>query len=890
MHSHPDVLRSPSRTARALGRSRRQLCLAAIPALLAASGVHAAAFDPSIPASIPKYQSPLLIPLQMPPSISPGCSSLGAGCPTANYNIANRQFKAQVLPVAAGSPALLTTVWGYGRAEDPLHPDANGAQLPGAASSFSYPGFTVENTAGVASSVRWINELVSIDPATKKPYPSGDPRRTFLPPLFAVDPTLDWANPGQVPCAATGRPGTDCKPDARLVPFRLDAAGQRVALPYTGPVPMVVHVHGADDNAQSDGYPSAWWLPDAANLGAYTFAGAVSRGLHYDQYDHTNTMPGSQFSLYENTQPPTTLWYHDHSLGISRNTVYAGLAGLWLIRGNYTDPATKALVASDTAAGVLPGSASVSGRPTHPSLSYGAVKGCDANLDAACRALVREIPLLLQDRSFNSDGSFHYPASRDDANAYAATWNMNTQALAYAPASDVAPIINPETFGSALLVNGRTWPTLTVAAEPYRLRLVAGGDARSYNLSLWTIPAALIAQYGGAANVPNAAIMQTVAKGGGTELPFYVVGSDQGFLPKAVSVRSGHRQAVVPGTGKDPAEVACVAQKFNAKGVQTQAPTYAEDPLCERALLMTPGERVDAVVKFNGLAAGTVLRLINNGPDVPFNGFPLAGAPAVGTTDQLMHFVVGAMAKGGASQDILSVALPAEAGLAAAGAKVRQVALVENPSGQVCVSLDLNGAVASVVKVLPSVTGAATMASACAAYGGVPFGPAMTMLGPVINGMPAPQAWADPITQVMTQGQTEQWELYNFTQDAHPMHLHDTRFRVLSRQPLVPSASNPLLAAQPLALTGKSRAAEPGEGGYKDVVVANPREVTRLLARFNRSGVYVWHCHILEHEDNEMMLPMCIRPPGAAAGTGVCVNPATDGLGPLRSVPVAPGL
>jgi hypothetical protein len=93
-----------------------------------------------------------------------------------------------------------------------------------------------------------------------------------------------------------------------------------------------------------------------------------------------------------------------------------------------------------------------------------------------------------------------------------------------------------------------------------------------------------------------------------------------------------------------------------------------------------------------------------------------------------------------------------------------------------------------------------------------------------------------------------------------------------------------------LQLQGKARAAEPGEGGYKDVVVANPREVTRLLARFNRSGVYVWHCHILEHEDNEMMLPMCVRPPGAASGTGICTKPATDGKGPLMSVPVASGL
>jgi FtsP/CotA-like multicopper oxidase with cupredoxin domain len=170
----------------------------------------------------------------------------------------------------------------------------------------------------------------------------------------------------------------------------------------------------------------------------------------------------------------------------------------------------------------------------------------------------------------------------------------------------------------------------------------------------------------------------------------------------------------------------------------------------------------------------------------------------------------------------------------------------------------------------------------------------MTMLG-TLDGTNTPvmQEWADPISQVMKLGQIEEWELYNFTQDAHPMHIHGTRFRVVDRQSLALDTANPLVAAQPAApVIGTVRKAEPNEAGYKDVVVSNPREVTRLLARWERAGVYTWHCHIVEHEDNEMMLPMCVRPEGDTSTGGLCVNPNTpDGIaGASPLVPVASGL
>jgi len=84
------------------------------------------------------------------------------------------------------------------------------------------------------------------------------------------------------------------------------------------------------------------------------------------------------------------------------------------------------------------------------------------------------------------------------------------------------------------------------------------------------------------------------------------------------------------------------------------------------------------------------------------------------------------------------------------------------------------------------------------------------------------------------------WEIYNFTMDAHPIHIHLVRFQVVNRE---------LLPGMP----GVLRLPEPWESGFKDTVLAYPGEITRVKAKFDLAGLYVWHCHIVEHEDNEMM-------------------------------------
>jgi len=97
----------------------------------------------------------------------------------------------------------------------------------------------------------------------------------------------------------------------------------------------------------------------------------------------------------------------------------------------------------------------------------------------------------------------------------------------------------------------------------------------------------------------------------------------------------------------------------------------------------------------------------------------------------------------------------------------------------------------------------------------------------------------DAVTEAPAVGATEVWEIHNFTVDAHPIHVHVVQFQVVNRQPF----------------GGATRAPESWETGFKDTVIAYPGEITRLKANFDIAGRFVWHCHIVEHEDNEMMRP-----------------------------------
>jgi FtsP/CotA-like multicopper oxidase with cupredoxin domain len=700
------------------------------------------------PLTVPKYVTPLVIPPEMPKStVQPtDPANPTAVQPPADYNIAVRQFKQQILP--AGLPA--TTVWSYGRAEEAVP-----AVAPSPGSSFNYPAFTVEATSGVTTRVRWINDL-------------KDAAGNFLPHLFAVDQTLHWANP---PGGTAGRdmPGTD-------------------PTPYTGPVPLVTHVHGAHVNPQSDGYPEAWYLPAANNI-PQTPIPYATQGSNYGQFDLTNTVPGSAFFGYENTQSATTLWYHDHALGMTRLNVYAGPAGFWLVRGGANGDAN----AKDGVTGVaakLPGPAPAGAG--------------DPNFDPAYRATIREIPLAIQDRSFNADGSLFYPDSR----AF-----FDTFAGPYAPTSDIAPIWNPEAFFNTMVVNGSTWPKLEVAPAKYRFRLLNGCNSRFLNLVLQRIQ---------------------VKKGklSGQEMSFYQIGAEQGFLPKVVEIRTGFATPL-PGNGTMPMRV--------------------QGPNKQQALLMGPAERADVIVDFSGLANGTIVQLINTAPDAPFGGFPDIPADP-GTTGQVMQFVVNTallQPTDAATTSPLNLVLPADAPIGPASVPPRSLSLNEMESSQVCVSIDPAG---NITTLFTSPPNDPNFLAACAAAGGVPQAPKAALLGTFdpATATSTPLMFHEPITENPALGSTEEWEINNLTVDAHPIHVHLVKFQVINRQLLDPLTLLPVGVPTP---------ALPAEAGYKDTVIAYPGQVTRIRATFDIAGLYVWHCHIVEHEDNEMMRPFTVVGP-----------------------------
>jgi len=435
-------------------------------------------------------------------------------------------------------------------------------------------------------------------------------------------------------------------------------------------------------------------------------------GSFYDQFRAeaqnrygVNWAPGSAIFQYRNDQRATSLWFHSHELGITRVNIYAGLSGLYMLRGG----------SADLPNGVLPGPAPKLGDP--PGTRY------------------HEIPLVLQDRSFNTDGSLFFPNSRD-------FFGDIPPGGPFIPTTDVPPIWNPEFFGNMTVVNGNTWPTLQVEPRRYRFRLLNACNTRVFMLKIVSNPLA--------------------ARPASPALPIWVIGADGGFLPA-------------------PAQVG--------------------------RLPIAAAERYDVIVDFTGIRPGTALYLINEGPDEPFGG----GEPGTdfdpadpGTTGQVMRFVVGSLSSQDNSTPPAQLSLPGINRLGRASSARR---------------LSLN-----------------EMASAFF------DGPVMGMLGTLnADGTPNELRWGDTLTEKPARGATEIWELHNFTEDGHPIHVHQVEFEVLSRGPMDGSSTRP---------------PDPWERGTKDTLIALPGEITRLNLRFDISGRYVWHCHIIDHEDNEMMRPI----------------------------------
>ncbi len=659
----------------------------------------------TLPASsIEQFVSPLLVPPTMPRT-----SRIGTvDGPVDYYEISVRQFAQQILPThdKDGRPLPATTVWGYG-------PEGGGVGRAG----HSAPSMTIEAEHGVPVRIRWINRLV-------------DDQGRYLPHLLPVDPTLHWANPGRVP-GEDGVARTDVMPSfagRTYVPPDQLTDPQTQYTTYQGPVPIVVHLHGAMGMGdESDGYPEAWFVPDAWDVHDAEYAAG---GTWWDFFSKkalarfgVGWKPGEMVAQYPNGNRDSTLWFHDHALGVTRLNVYAGPAGFYLLRGGEhgEDRVTDARTGGRA---VLPGP-----RP-QGSPGDGPEPG--------------EIPLAIQDRSFNADGSLFYPDTRAFFDGYDGP---------YLPHTPVPPVWNPEFFGNTLIVNGQTWPYLDVRQRRYRLRLLNGCGSRFLILDFSELAGARVHQ----------------------------IGNDGGFL---------------------------------------EAPHDIGDD--GDRLLLGPAERADVILDLTDVRPGSY-RLLNVGPDEPYGG----GEPGVDfdpadpeTTGLVLELRVSRARGSDRSTPAEHLVLP---GVPAPASEVRtrKLALIEHMH-EVSEGAEGEAPVAAMLGVMDELPG------------GRLVGRALT--------------WAEDVTENPRPGDTEVWEIYNLTGDAHPVHVHETPFEVLGRAPITQDEETGHVTE-----VGDPAGPAAGEGGLKDTVVSFPATVTRIRMTFANAGQFVWHCHVLEHEDNEMM-------------------------------------
>lgn len=675
------------------------------------------------PASIEKYIASLVIPPAMPRTSVIKVNGEKDSEDNKNsddeknrnnyeidyYEIAVRQFQQQILP----SPLPATTVWGYGSIQS--------SGTVGQGGSFNYPSFTIEARYNRPVRVKWINDLV------ENPLGDGPGKRgMFLPHLLPVDPTVHWANP------PGGKKGRDSRPTFTSTPG-----------PYTGPVPMVAHVHGAVGvGEESDGYTEAWFLPEAKNIpGDY-----AKFGTFYEMFkkqfkknlkaDHPSDewQEGTATFQYPNKHRAATLWYHDHTLGMTRLNVYAGPAGFFNVRGG----------PDDLPPSVLPGPAPQLGDP--PGTKY------------------YEIPIAVQDRAFKPDGSlWFYPPARQCAGDTAGNGP-------FIPNGIFSPIWTPEFFGDTIVVSGKTWPKLEIEPRRYRFRFLNGCDSRYLILKIVSNLDQVAAQH--QAKIPAEPFLK-----------FWQIGSEAGFLPIPANLDQ---------------------------------------------LLISPAERADVIVDFTNLSVGTEFYLINEGPDGPFGGIgpdyynPNPGVGEVAdldTTGQVMKLRVVPLTSPDTSTPPAQLQLPTIKPIGKEN-RTRSLALLEN---------------------LANISGNPS---------------AGLMLGTISNKKAQMKMWQDPVTENPQVGDIEIWEFYNFTMDAHPIHIHEVAFQVVNRQAVQVDPSTQQLGG----LIGVPIAPQPWETGFKDTVTVYPGQVTRVKAQFNTPGLFVWHCHIVEHEDNEMMRPYYIGP------------------------------
>ena len=434
-----------------------------------------------------------------------------------------------------------------------------------------------------------------------------------------------------------------------------------------------------------------------------------------------------------------------------------------------------------------------------------------------------EAAFAIQDRMFKENGELFYPAFPGDP-FYA---DFITDEGAVLPPDifpDGGPTALAEFFGDHIVVNGKIWPKMEVEPRNYRLRLLNGCDSRFLAVQFFEVPS-------DAEDFSQAIQRQP--------LRFTVIGSDQGL---------------------------------------------ASSPTTVDTLLLETGSRYDIVVDFKSVTAGNRVIMKNIGGDEPFGG-DIPGPQVFGETDRIMAFDVvlpidSAVADVSPSWEDYGPGVPDRT-------RLRKVALFEG--------MDEFGR-------LQPLLGTAEPATD---YLGNPIDwpntPDYRDAG-LVGQMEGSIAWHSPTTENPNLGDTEEWEVWNATGDAHPVHLHLVHFEILGREEIhwdshtteddrlipnelydAPFGDGTYLVSQP-TVQHNSVAGDPDtygmgfrivnpiagsvvapmreyvENAPKDMVTALPGQITRIKMTFDKPGRYVWHCHILSHEDHEMMRVLHVGP------------------------------
>jgi spore coat protein A len=527
--------------------------------------------------------------------------------------------------------------------------------------------------------------------------------------------------------------------------------------------------------------------------------------------------------LYDNSQPAGTLWYHDHALGITRLNVYAGMAGFYILRDN-----------DDTG---------LFGNPLDlPAFPY-------------------EAAFAIQDRMFKDNGELFYPAFPGDP-FYDDFITGEGAVLPPAIFPGGGPTGLAEFFGDHMVVNGVIWPKMDVEPRNYRLRLLNGCDSRFLAIQFFEVPA-------GEADFTNAT----------GPLSFSVIGSDQGL---------------------------------------------ASEPTTVGTLLMETGSRYDIIFDFKTVTPGNRVIMKNIGGDEPFGG-DIPGPQAFGETDRIMAFDVNQTLS--TVPDVTPMTGYTTPIVPETPTRTRRVALFEGK--------DEYGRLQPLLGTAESAT---DYLGTAINWPNTPEYSSVGLTGPMEGSI----AWHSPTTENPALGSTEEWEIWNMTGDAHPVHLHLVHFEVLGRDEIEwddntieagdvladgsiateddetrvipnakadsPAGNGTYLVVQP-TVQHNSVAGDPTTYGMgfkimghtkgneilpetlpeyventpKDMVTALPGQITRIKATFDKPGRYVWHCHILSHEDHEMMRVLYVGPQQGTTGIASLDAPGQSIFMPLLS-------